>query len=57
VGGVIELILTAVLGLITGHALPWLVTPGVYGLLGISLGLLRPRLLRRRVERSLRLNA
>lgn len=56
-GGVIELILTAVLGLITGHALPWLVTPGVYGLLGISLGLLRPRLLRRRVEHSLRLNA
>ena len=41
-----ELILAAGLCLITGRALPWLVSPALYGVLALSLGLLRPRLLR-----------
>ncbi len=51
-----ELILAAGLCLITGRALPWLVSPALYGVLALSLGLLRPRLLRARLERCVRLN-
>lgn len=53
----VELIVAAVLCLVSGHVLPWLVAPGLYGVLTLILGLLRPRLLRRRLERALQLNA
>jgi hypothetical protein len=55
--GVAELIVAAVLCVVTGHVQPWLASPGLYGVFGLSLGLLRPRLIRRRLEQSLRLNA
>jgi hypothetical protein len=55
--GAIELIVATVLCMTTGHVQPWLASPGLYGVFALSLGLLRPRLLRRRLERSLRLNA
>ena len=54
--GAAEMIITGVLCLLSGHVLPWLVSPASYGVLLITLGLVRPRLLRRRLERSLQLN-
>src|ERR1035438_1525055 len=55
--GAVELILVAVLYLTTGHLQPWLASPGMYGVFALTVGLLRPRLLRRRLEQSLRLNS
>jgi hypothetical protein len=54
--GAVELILIAVLYLTTGHLQPWLASPGMYGAFALTVGVLRPRLLRRRLEQSLRLN-
>ena len=57
VAAAVELVVAAVLCLVSGHVLPWLVVPGLYGVLTLILGLLRPRLLRRRLERAQQLNA
>ena len=57
VAGAVELIVAAVLCLVSGHVLPWLVVPGRYGVLMLIVGLLQPRLLRRRLERARQLNA
>jgi hypothetical protein len=57
VAAAVELIVAAVLCLVSGHILPWLVAPGLYGVLTLILGLLQPRLLRRRLERALQINA
>ena len=57
VAAIVELIVAAVLCLLSGQVLPWLVVPGLYGVLMLILAPLRPRLVRRRLERALQLNA
>ena len=55
--GAVELIGFAAVCLVSGHVPPEAVSPGFNGVLALSVGLLRPRLLRHRLERSMRLNA
>ena len=42
VAAAVELIVAAALRLVSGHVLPWLVAPGLYGVVTLILGLLRP---------------
>lgn len=51
-----ELVFALVVYLVTGHVEPWLVSPALYGVLALTVGLARPRLLRHRVDRAMRLN-
>jgi hypothetical protein len=42
--------------LVVGHIVPWLVAPAIYGTLALTAGLIRPKLLRHRLEQAMRLN-
>ena len=55
--GAVELIVFAVLWLVSGHAQARFANLVVFGVFALSMGLLRPRLLRHRLERAMRLNA
>jgi hypothetical protein len=51
-----EVIFALAACLIAGHVVPWLVGPAIYGLLALIAGLIRPKLLRHRLEQAMRLN-
>jgi hypothetical protein len=51
-----ELIVAAVACLVAGHVVSWLIEPAVFGAAALTAGLIRPRLLRSRLERAVRLN-
>ena len=42
--------------LAVGHVVPWLVPPAIYGVLALTAGLIRPKLLRHRLGQAMRLN-
>ena len=47
----------AALWLVSGHAQAWFANLVVFGGFALGMGLLRPRLLRHRLERAMRLDA
>jgi hypothetical protein len=51
-----EMIFALAVYLVVGHVVPWLVSPAIYGALALTAGLIRPRLLRHRLEQAMRLN-
>lgn len=51
-----EVIFAVVACLVAGRVVPWLVAPAAYGAVALTAGLIRPRLLRSRLERAVRLN-
>jgi hypothetical protein len=55
--GAVEVLGFAALWLVSGHPQARFASLVVFGVSGLSMGLLRPRLLRHRLERAVRLNA
>jgi len=51
-----EMIFALAVYLVMGHVVPWLVSPAIYGALALTAGLIRPKLLRHRLEQAMRLN-
>jgi len=51
-----EVIFALAVYLAVGHVVPWLVSPAIYGALALTAGLIRPKLLRHRLEQAMRLN-
>jgi hypothetical protein len=51
-----EVIFAIAACLVVGHVVPWLVSSGAYGVVALAAGLVRPKLLRHRLERAVRLN-
>jgi hypothetical protein len=42
--------------LVVGHVVPWLLPAAIFGALPLTTGLIRPKLLRHRLEQAMRLN-
>lgn len=51
-----EVIFVVAVYLAVGHVVPWLASPAIYGVLALTAGLIRPKLLRHRLEQAVRLN-
>jgi hypothetical protein len=51
-----EMIFALAVYLVVGHVVPWLVSPAIYGALALTAGLIRPKLMRHRLEQAMRLN-